>query len=154
MNIVNRLTTCIAGHARKVGRKLAKLHKQTDLQEIHGPIGCSKPHQMERFMEVCLLFLLSQKIGHGYALAEQLEQFGFETEQVSVSTLYRSLRNLEKIGAVTSDWEAGGQGPQRRIYHLTQRGNELLQEWIETLRQRRMRLDRLIQSYDAQVDPI
>ena len=104
---------------------------------------------MERFMEVCLLYLLSQEIGHGYALAEQLAQFGFEADQVSVSTLYRSLRNLEKIGAATSDWEAGGQGPNRRIYHLTERGNELLQEWIETLKQRRARLDRLIQIYDV-----
>jgi PadR family transcriptional regulator PadR len=108
---------------------------------------------MERFMEVCLLFLLSQKIGHGYALAEQLPQFGFEPEQVSVSTLYRSLRNLEKIGAAISDWEAGAQGPKRRIYHLTERGNELLQEWIETLKQRRTRLDQLIQTYDASTNP-
>jgi len=132
---------------------LAKASGQTNHQELYGPIGCSKPHQMERFMEVCLLFLLSQKIGHGYALAEQLAQFGFEPEQVSVSTLYRSLRNLEKIGAAISDWEAGGQGPKRRIYHLTERGSQLLQEWIETLKQRRMRLDRLIQTYDASANP-
>jgi len=80
-------------------------------------------------MEVCLLLLLFDKTGHGYGLIEQLTYFGFSEEQINVSTLYRTLRKMEKEGSVISDWEEGGQGPKKRVYNITDTGKKELENW-------------------------
>ena len=71
-----------------------------------------KPHNMDRFMEICLLLLLSQKNSHGYTLAEKLTHFGFSKEESNIGSLYRTLRKMEKDKYVTSNWQEGGQGPK------------------------------------------
>jgi PadR family transcriptional regulator, regulatory protein PadR len=110
-----------------------------------------KHHHMQRFMEVCLLTLLCEpqcEICHGYALAERLEQFGFRTGEINASTLYRTLRGMEEAGWVTSRWESGGPGPQRRAYGITQAGHGALTEWVEVLRIRRERIGLLLVEYE------
>lgn len=114
-----------------------------------GPLCGGKSHHMERFMEACLLLFLSQDIGHGYSMLEQLRHFGFEADQINVSTLYRTLRKMEAAGAVTSDWEEGGPGPKRRVYHITEQGLLFLQNWIDVLKMRRLRISKLIDAYEA-----
>jgi PadR family transcriptional regulator, regulatory protein PadR len=112
---------------------------------------CRKSHQMQHLMDVCLLVLLSQKISHGYLMLEELKRFGFSADQLSTSTLYRSLRNLEAGGAVTSDWEAGGPGPQRRVYQITTQGSQILAAWIQILGERRARINSIIEEYSRLV---
>ncbi len=110
-----------------------------------------KHHHMQRFMEVCLLTLLSEpqcESCHGYALAERLAEFDFDADEVNVSTLYRTLRGMEEAGWVTSRWESGGPGPQRRAYGITQAGREALSEWVEVLRRRRERIGHLLEAYE------
>ena len=104
--------------------------------------------QMNRFFETCLLLLLTEGDAHGYALLERLPLFGFVPEELNVSTLYRTLRKMEKEGLVVSDWEAGAQGPPRRVYVLAEGGRERLCRRIEMIRERRSRLDRLITEYE------
>ena len=117
-----------------------------------GAIFCnSKPHHMERFLEVCLLLLLYDEIGYGYGLIEQLVSFGFSEDDLNVSTLYRTLRKMEKEGLVTSQWENGGQGPKRRVYEITTNGKNELNQWIRILRVRKSRIESLINRYDEKV---
>ena len=52
---------------------------------------------------------------------------------IELAALYRTLRQLEENGCVTSEWEAEGSGPARRVYALTARGEEHLEEWIVVL---------------------
>lgn len=108
-------------------------------------------HPMRRFMEVCLLVLLydkqSEKQCHGYSLAERLKDFGFTDEELNISTLYRTLRQMEQNGWVKSHWESGGQGPQRRVYSITAQGRDALDEWVKVLQKRRDRIGRLLDAY-------
>ena len=106
-------------------------------------------HPMHRFMEVCLLFLLSgeDKQCHGYSLAEKLKGFGFTDEELNISTLYRTLRQMEQSNWVLSHWESGGQGPQRRVYSITAQGRVALDEWAQVLRRRRERIGLLLDAY-------
>ena len=110
-------------------------------------------HPMQRFMEVCLLVLLCdekhEKESHGYSLAEKLKDFGFKGEELNISTLYRTLRQMEQNAWVRSHWESGGQGPQRRVYSITAQGREALREWIVILQGRRERIGKLLDSYAA-----
>lgn len=99
---------------------------------------------MRRFMEVCLLELLFESDSHGYALAEQLADFGFDEKELHIGTLYRTLRGMEQTGFLCSRWQSGGSGPKRRIYSITQKGLDALDEWMRILQKRQVRLSMLL----------
>ncbi len=108
-----------------------------------------KPHNMERFMEICLLLLLYQQAGHGYTLADQLTYFGFSREELNIGSLYRTLRKMEKDRYITSCWEEGVQGPKKRVYQITETGKRMLEQWITVLKDRKKRIEKLINSYES-----
>jgi poly-beta-hydroxybutyrate-responsive repressor len=107
-----------------------------------------KNGKMDRFLEVCLLVLLYDKLGYGYGLIEDLEPFGFSSEELNVSTLYRTLRKMENEDLVTSLWEESGLGPKRRIYKITEAGKTELDNWITILKRRKNRIKNLIDKYE------
>ncbi len=102
----------------------------------------------DKFLEACLLMLLSGGTGHGYALMEQLAQFGFSPEEFNMSTLYRTLRHMEKEGCLRSGWEDGGPGPRRRVYMISEKGKKELDLRIRMMKARKDRIDQLIGDYD------
>lgn len=104
---------------------------------------------MAKFMEPCLLLLLKQESSHGYELMEKLSPFGFEGTSSDMATLYRTLRQLEDAGIVTSEWEEGSQGPRRRVYEITEAGYIFLDDWVSIIRGNRERLTRFLGAYDS-----
>lgn len=118
------------------------------MNEKHALFCDGKTHTMERFLEACLLLLLYDEAGYGYGLIEQLAYFVFPAETLNVSTLYRTLRKMEKDELVTSAWQSGGQGPKRRVYLITENGKKSLDDWVEILSERRKRIDKLIHCYN------
>ncbi|MDY0290018.1 MAG: PadR family transcriptional regulator [Sphaerochaeta sp.] len=118
------------------------------MQNNGSPCCEIKYQKMERFLEICLLLLLFEKEGYGYGLIEQLEQFGFKAEELNIGSLYRSLRKLEEQTLVSSLWEEASTGPKRRVYTITERGKEELHNWIPILKQRKTRIEHLIETYD------
>ncbi len=118
------------------------------MQNKGSPCCEIKYQKMERFLEICLLLLLFEKEGYGYGLIEQLGQFGFKAEELNIGSLYRSLRKLEEQNLVSSLWEDASTGPKRRVYTITERGKEELHNWIPILKQRKSRIEHLIDMYD------
>jgi PadR family transcriptional regulator PadR len=99
-----------------------------------------------RLLEPVLLLLLHQGLAHGYALLEQLAEYGLG--QVDPSAVYRALRMMEEQGLVDSTWDAQEtQGPPRRVYRLTALGDEALSLWIADLEEARKRIDHVLESY-------
>jgi PadR family transcriptional regulator len=97
------------------------------------PCTCAMGN-LYRFVEPVLLFLLQKKgRSYGYELANELRQYALTDAEIEVSALYRTLRQLERNRCVTSEWDVAGSGPARRLYKLTARGEEHLQEWIVVL---------------------
>ncbi len=87
-----------------------------------------------RFVEPVLLFLLKRNGQcHGYELAGHLGEYALTDSEIEIAALYRTLRQLERNGCVESAWKAPGSGPARRVYTLTPRGEEHLQEWLVVL---------------------
>ncbi len=83
-------------------------------------------------LEPALLALLKQRPAHGYTLLYELEKLGMGTLHPSV--VYRLLRDMEALAWVYSDWDADQtQGPPRRIYRLSEAGEEVLQNWKQEL---------------------
>ncbi len=91
--------------------------------------------------------LLFDDTFHGYSLAEQLKEFGFDADDINISTLYRTLRKMEEQGSLRSLWEQGGQGPKRRVYAITETGKRELADWVNILEKRRQRIEKLIEAY-------
>ena len=66
---------------------------------------------------------------------------------LEMSTLYRTLRQLEKDGLLRSRWEPGPTGPARRVYSLTDVGRGWLDQWADTLDVYRRMLDQFFGLY-------
>jgi DNA-binding PadR family transcriptional regulator len=101
------------------------------------------------FLESCLLMLLHREPGYGYSLMDGLKEFGFQTEEMDISILYRALRELEAAGLVVSSWGEDSLGPQRRMYTITPQGESALANWMQALRQRRKEIEALEAAYEA-----
>lgn len=105
--------------------------------------------RMTRFLQPRLLLLFAKmKQSYGYELIEHIGDFGFEEETLDVGAIYRNLRNMEKEGLVTSEWDTKGTGPARRLYRLTPDGEEMLHSWAVSIQQRKTALERFLEAYN------
>jgi DNA-binding PadR family transcriptional regulator len=97
-------------------------------------------------LEPVLLLLLHHGSAHGYTFLEQLGEFGLEG--LNPSVVYRALRDMEAKGWATSAWDdEQTQGPPRRVYSITVRGDEVLASWAQDLEESRRRIDYLLEVY-------
>jgi PadR family transcriptional regulator, regulatory protein PadR len=95
-----------------------------------------------------VLLAVSMQRAHGYLIEEYLRGMGFLS--LEMSTLYRTLRQLEKDGLLHSNWEPGPTGPARRVYSLTDVGRAWLDQWAGALDMYRRMLDQFFGLYDKQ----
>jgi poly-beta-hydroxybutyrate-responsive repressor len=114
--------------------------KGTPVHRGWAPLGGRR-----RWMEPFVLMLLAGGGAHGYAIIAQLEDLGITGGTVDVGQVYRTLRELEEAGQVTSAWSNEPSGPQRREYQLTETGYGELDEWAAVMKERA----RLIAEFDA-----
>lgn len=104
------------------------------------PLGARR-----RWMEPFVLVLLAEGPAHGYSIVGQLEEMGVASGTLDFGAVYRTLRDLEAGGQVTSAWSNEPTGPQRRDYALTEAGYRALDEWQAVMKER----GRLIAEFDA-----
>jgi poly-beta-hydroxybutyrate-responsive repressor len=100
-------------------------------------------------MQPCLLLLLKQRSAHGYDLIQTLSEFEFSERSLDPGTVYRNLRRLEEDGQVVSHWDVGAGGPAKRMYSLTDEGEEMLHAWAIHIRQQRRRMDNFLERYGS-----
>jgi len=111
-----------------------------------GACGCHD-RRGERFLEAWLLLLLKSGPSHGYQLVERLGQLLGGGGFPDPGTVYRNLRRMEEEGLVSSSWDLQDSGPPRRLYRLTEQGEELLHVWAANVEDYRSRLDRFLSIY-------
>src|ERR1039457_4265212 len=81
----------------------------------------------KNFLASWLLLLLRSWNAHGYQLIQTLTAMGLGL--VDPATVYRTLRQLEEEGLITSAWDAAATGPARRVYTLSEAGEQYLSLW-------------------------
>jgi poly-beta-hydroxybutyrate-responsive repressor len=101
--------------------------------------------QPRMWLQPFLLLALQQWQSHGYALIRRMSMFGFEA--LDRGSVYRTLRQLEKDGLVSSDWDTSKDGPARRLYSLTDAGGAYLTAWAGALRGYQTMLDQFFSVY-------
>lgn len=76
-----------------------------------------------------LLAFLRRWNAYGYELVQELGKAGLPG--FDSTTVYRTLRHLEKTGLVSSFWDTSESGPARRRYSLTRAGETFLDLWFD-----------------------
>lgn len=74
-------------------------------------------------LDACVLAVLSHGDTYGYVLTQSVKQ----TMDISESTLYPVLRRLQKDGCLET-YDQPFQGRNRRYYHITEAGQNRLEE--------------------------
>jgi PadR family transcriptional regulator, regulatory protein PadR len=100
----------------------------------------------KNFLASWLLLLLRSWNAHGYQLIQTLTAMGLGL--VDPATVYRTLRQLEEEGLITSAWDATATGPARRVYTLSEAGEQYLSLWANQLGQYQNVLSRFFELYN------
>ncbi|MFF5408302.1 PadR family transcriptional regulator [Streptomyces misionensis] len=83
-------------------------------------------------MRLPLLALLAHGPAHGYELKRDLEQLlGAAYPQPNIGQIYVTLGRLEKSGLIEGEEVEQSSRPNKKIYQLTDAGQEALQAWFE-----------------------
>ncbi len=93
------------------------------------------------------LVILRTEPSHGYKLMKRLGELGFD--QTNLRTIYRTLRQMEDEGLCKSEWETPEGGPARRIYSVTDAGEEYLAAWAEGCKRYEDVMDRFFRAYTS-----
>lgn len=76
-------------------------------------------------LEYCILGILSRNDAYASALLAELKEASLIVVE---GTLYPLLTRLKNQGLLTYRWEESPQGPPRKYYTLTEKGNSVLAE--------------------------
>ncbi|MDQ0585549.1 PadR family transcriptional regulator [Streptomyces rishiriensis] len=83
-------------------------------------------------MRLPLLALLARGPAHGYELKQDLERLlGAAYPQPNIGQIYVTLSRLEKTGLIEGEEVEQSSRPNKKIYHLTDAGQEALRVWYE-----------------------
>lgn len=116
-------------------------------------LALSSPGEDRNPSEYAILGLLAEEARHGYDLTRL---FALDTElgqvcHLEMSMLYALLKKLERDGLIDPHPEAVSPNKIKRIYRLTEAGQQVFTEWVErpVEKTREIRLNFLIKLYFA-----
>src|SRR5215475_8495265 len=78
------------------------------------------------YSEILILAMLRQGARHGYEIKKDVERALGGMVALNNKTLYLALKRFEAMGAVIREIVPQEGKPNRHLYHLTERGVELL----------------------------
>ncbi len=89
-----------------------------------------------------LLALMKGWTGYGYELAKRLEESGIRG--YNTGSLYRTLRQMEKHGLISSLWDTSESGPAKRMYTMTSGGTLFLRNWLKVVDMHKSMLEQFL----------
>ena len=92
--------------------------------------------------------MLRELNSYGYELMEKMATFGLGT--MNAGTFYRTLRQMEKDGMVSSSWDTSEGGPARRVYSITDAGEAYLSFWAQSLDHYQKMMETFFRLYTGQ----
>jgi PadR family transcriptional regulator PadR len=112
--------------------------------------GGFRPRLQGHLLSSTLLAYLRNWNAYGYQLVQELAKAGLPA--FDSATVYRTLRQLERAGLVSSFWDTSNSGPARRMYTLTKAGEGVLSLWVDVLSHYQSVLQRALRAYEKR-DP-
>ncbi len=78
-----------------------------------------------------ILLLLHERDSYAFEMRPLIEEISQRTMTADDNSIYRALNRFQEVGLVSSETQPSTQGPQRRYYHLTEQGFQLLKRFTE-----------------------
>jgi len=119
-----------------------------EAKESANPPNPSTEAWSKNWMVPVLLLMLRGLNSYGYELMDKMAKYGLST--MNAGTFYRTLRQMEKDGMVSSSWDTSEGGPARRMYSITEAGENYLKFWATSLEQYQNMMNRFFQMYTWQ----
>jgi PadR family transcriptional regulator, regulatory protein PadR len=104
----------------------------------------------KNFLVPFILLLLGRTPDHGYELIHKLASMGFSA--LDQGNFYRIMRQLEKDNYVHSQWDTSTGGPAKRLYSLTEFGENYLQAYADELQRYQGMLGQFFNMYSKMFD--
>jgi poly-beta-hydroxybutyrate-responsive repressor len=123
----------------------------TEEKRDNGRYSSANEAWSKNWLVPILLLMLRQWSSYGYELMEKMSTFGLAA--MNPGTFYRTLRQMEKDGMVSSSWDTSEGGPARRMYSITDAGEAYLNYWAESLNQYQRMMDTFFRLYTGQPTP-
>jgi poly-beta-hydroxybutyrate-responsive repressor len=123
----------------------------TEGNRDNGKYNAANEAWSKNWLVPILLLMLRQWSSYGYELMEKMSTFGLVA--MNPGTFYRTLRQMEKDGMVSSSWDTSEGGPARRMYSITDAGEAYLNYWAESLNQYQRMMDTFFRLYTGQPTP-
>ena len=105
----------------------------TEESKSNGQNGAGTEAWAKNWHVPVILLMLRGWNSYCYELMEKMSTFGLNA--MNPGTFYRTLRQMEKDGVVSSSWDTSEAGPARRVYSITDAGEAYLKLWTESLNQ-------------------
>lgn len=80
-------------------------------------------------LEMCILSIIKNEEVYASDIIEQLQEAKL---LVVEGTIYPLLTRLKNSGLLTYSWQESSSGPPRKYYQLTEKGEQFLNELLET----------------------
>ena len=83
-------------------------------------------------IKFAMLGILAERDLHGYELKSSFDEKVGDFWSLNYGQIYTTLDRLEKEDLVTHDRQTQDKRPDRKIFSITPKGREALQEWLST----------------------
>ena len=120
--------------------------RRREADEADGEDNRRRPRLHGDLLASSLLAFLRNWPAYGYQLVRELTKAGLPA--FDSATVYRTLRQLERTGMVSSFWDTTESGPARRMYSLTKTGETFLNLWLDVLSHYQNILQSTLGSYE------
>ena len=104
--------------------------QNNDINKIENIVDSFDNAMKKGFVSGLILFVLEKERGHGYKIAEEIDDLTDHVFQPTVSTLYPLLKSLSEKGLIDCT-EEDDSGRQKKIYEITSKGKETLKMIIQ-----------------------
>lgn len=109
-----------------------------------------RPGRLSRLIEPLVLLAVKQNPSiHGYEIARRVRDHALASSSIEPGAVYRVLRELEREGAVRSQWVFAEAGAARRSYMLTEEGEALLEDWVQLLLRWHDEMEQFVKVYNT-----
>ena len=102
------------------------------LPRVLGMKRSRKPDALKGTLDLLVLKTLSRGPQHGYGIAAHIQQVTTDALRVEEGSLYPALHRMEQAGWIAAKWEVTENARRARIYRLTRRGEQQLEEQERT----------------------
>lgn len=109
--------------------------------------------RQERYIQATILLGLKSRPSYGYELISTIQSYGFIEGDAPPGMIYRHLRQMEEDNLVKSEWETQQAGAAKRIYTITEEGDQVLFYWIKFMTSKARKLNDFVQMYHDSQKP-